>query len=114
MITGGPGVGKTTLLQELQQRGVHVIPEIARQLIKEQQAINGDALPWKNKRLYRDLMFQRSFESFEKVMEEQHGESPIFFDRGFLDAICYASLTGIRVENEMKILAKSRERKTEN
>ena len=107
VITGGPGVGKTTLLQELQQRGVHVIPEIARQLIKEQQAINGDALPWKNKRLYRDLMFQRSFESFEKVMEEHQGYAPIFFDRGFLDAICYASLTGIPIENDMKILAQT-------
>jgi len=107
VITGGPGVGKTSLLGELQKRGLTVIPEVARQLIKEQQAVDGEALPWKNKRLYRDLMFQRSVESFEKVMEEQHGESPIFFDRGFLDAICYASLTGIRVENEMKILAET-------
>ena len=105
VITGGPGVGKTSLLEELQKRGLTVIPEVARQLIKEQQAIDGEALPWKNKRLYRDLMFQRSVESFEKVMEEQHGGSPIFFDRGFLDAICYASLSGIRVENDMKILA---------
>lgn len=107
VITGGPGVGKTSLLEALQEKGLTVIPEVARQLIREQQAIDGDALPWKDKRLYRDLMFQRSEESFEKVMEEQQGDGPIFFDRGFLDAICYASLTGIRVENDMKILAET-------
>ncbi|MBC72364.1 AAA family ATPase [Flagellimonas abyssi] len=107
VITGGPGVGKTSLLEALQIRGYTVIPEVARQLIKEKQAIDGDALPWKNKRLYRDLMFQRSLESFEKVMKQKQGSSPIFFDRGFLDAICYASLTGIRVENDMKILAET-------
>lgn len=100
-------MGKTSLLEALQEKGHTVIPEVARQLIREQQAIDGDTLPWKDKRLYRDLMFQRSVESFEKVMEEHQGDGPIFFDRGFLDAICYASLTGIRVENDMKILAET-------
>lgn len=30
VITGGPGVGKTTLLNELKNRGFTVFPEIAR------------------------------------------------------------------------------------
>lgn len=78
-----------------------VIPEIARELIKEQQAINGEALPWKNKKLYMELMFQGSVASFETVAESLKGGTPLFFDRGFLDALCYAALEGIPIDQEM-------------
>ncbi|WP_418502296.1 AAA family ATPase [Flagellimonas sp.] len=107
VITGGPGVGKTTLIQELAQRGFSTVPEIARALIEEQQAIDGEALPWKDKGLYRDLMFERSIESFQQTMEAYHGNDPVFFDRGFLDALCYASLTGLRIENGMKVMTET-------
>jgi len=49
VITGGPGVGKTTLLNALEIKGMRVIPEDARQIIKEQMQTNGEGLPWKNK-----------------------------------------------------------------
>ncbi|MDF0706255.1 MULTISPECIES: AAA family ATPase [Flagellimonas] len=102
VITGGPGVGKTTLLKELQQRGMAVVPEIARELIKEQQAVDGDALPWKNKKLYMEMMFHRSLASFEKAKNDHKETTLLFFDRGFLDALCYASLEGIPIDQEMR------------
>ena len=43
-------MGKTTLIKELWHRDMAVIPEISHELIKEQQAIGGDAFPWKNKK----------------------------------------------------------------
>lgn len=107
MITGGPGVGKTTLLNELQDRGFGTVPEIARELIKEQQQIDGEALPWKNKKLYMDMMFHRSVESFEKAALEHQGKNPVFFDRGFLDALSYAALEGIRIGPEMKTVSET-------
>ncbi|KAB7530295.1 AAA family ATPase [Flagellimonas olearia] len=105
VITGGPGVGKTTLLNELQNRGHATVPEIARELIKEQQDNNGDALPWKDKKLYMELMFQHSVESFKQINHSSNGTDPIFFDRGFLDALCYASLEGIPIVQEMRTTA---------
>ncbi|WP_289023756.1 AAA family ATPase [uncultured Salegentibacter sp.] len=45
MITGGSGEGKTTLLEELKNRNYQIVPEIAREIIKKQQAVNGEALP---------------------------------------------------------------------
>ncbi|MCK0159036.1 AAA family ATPase [Allomuricauda sp. F6463D] len=107
IITGGPGVGKTTLLGELKNRGMAVVPEIARELIKEQQAIDGEALPWKNKKLYMELMFQRSVASYEAVSESFKDGSPLFFDRGFVDALCYAALEGIPIDQEMKTYAEN-------
>ena len=64
VITGGPGVGKTTLLQELQKRFFTCIPEVAREIIREQVALKGDALPWKNKELYLHMMFDRSVSGY--------------------------------------------------
>lgn len=107
VITGGPGVGKTTLLEELGKMGVSVVPEIARELIREQRDVDGDALPWKDKQRYMEMMFQRSVESFERTLDEMKGNVPVFFDRGFLDALCYAALEGIAVHREMKTLAET-------
>ncbi len=106
-ITGGPGVGKTTLLNELQNRGMITVPEVARELIKGQQEIDGEALPWKNKKRYMELMFQRSVVSFEKAVYDFNRSEPVFFDCGFLDALCYAALEGIPIDQEIKALSET-------
>lgn len=107
IITGGPGVGKTTLLEELKNRNYQIVPEIARELIKEQQANNGKALPWKDKNLYKELMFNRSINSFEQTDKNVNNKKPIFFDRGFLDAICYTELIQSKISEQMKSYAEN-------
>ena len=107
VITGGPGVGKTTLLEELKNRNYQIVPEIARELIKEQQEINGKALPWKDKKLYKEMMFDRSINSFEHIDKAFDSEKPIFFDRGFLDTICYAKLIQSEINERMEFYAEN-------
>ncbi len=107
IITGGPGVGKTTLLKELKNRNYQIISEIARELIKEQQAQNGEALPWKDKNLYKEMMFHRSINSYEQTEKSLNNKKPIFFDRGFLDAICYAKLIQSEISEQMKSYAEN-------
>lgn len=68
VITGGPGVGKTTLLNCLNNKGFITVPEDARQIIKEQMEVNGEALPWKNKTFYAELMLKASVDSYKKVV----------------------------------------------
>ena len=86
VITGGPGVGKTTLLEALAQQGFPYVPEIAREIIREQVAQNGDALPWANIPAYTHLMLSRSVESFK---QHQKQEAVLFFDRGIPDTLAY-------------------------
>ena len=101
VITGGPGSGKTTLLNDLQDKGYPVIPEIARQIIREQIDSNGSALPWKDRELYKDIMFDRSIRSYRET-ESRLGENPlVFFDRGFLDTLGYAELIGSGIDARM-------------
>jgi ABC-type lipoprotein export system ATPase subunit len=45
VISGCSGGGKSTLLSELVNRGYSVVLEPGRQIVKEQTAIGGDALP---------------------------------------------------------------------
>lgn len=100
-------MGKTSLLHELEQRGFTVIPETIHDPTKGQRDLDGKGLPRDNREHYRDLLFECSLEHFEKVMDDHLGNDPIFFDRGFLDAICYANLTGIQIKSTMKMMAET-------
>ena len=90
IITGGPGVGKTTLLGQLQQRGFPCIPEVAREIIREQSAQNGNALPWGDIPAYTRLMLSRSVDTYR---ENASRNETLFFDRGIPDTLAYAHLT---------------------
>lgn len=99
IITGGPGAGKTTVLQELRARGIVTVAEVGRSIIREQVACGGDALPWKNIREYSELMLRHSIRDFEN--HEKIGE-PCFFDRGIPDVLGYNRLTGLDIQNELR------------
>ncbi len=92
VITGGPGSGKTTLLLELEKSGYPSAAEVARQIIQEQVNANGEALPWRDRRLYLELMLERSIKSYK-----EHATAGImFFDRGIPDCLAYARLIGLQ------------------
>jgi len=92
VITGGPGSGKTTILRELEARGFHCAPEVARQIIQEQVRDGGTALPWSDRTRYTRLMLERSVKSY---LENMQNSLPVFFDRGIPDTLGYARLIGL-------------------
>jgi len=89
IITGGPGSGKTSIIEILKAQGYLCVDEVARQIIQEQVKIEGDALHWKNQIKFRDLMLSRSIYTFEQISEI---EKPVFFDRGISELIGYCRL----------------------
>jgi len=98
IITGGPGVGKTTLLEELNQRGYEYVPEIARDIIARQMVTAGDALPWMNKRKYADMMLSHSVDDFLRMSDR---ETLLFFDRGIPDTFGYKVLIKQEINPEL-------------
>ena len=56
VITGGPGAGKTTLVDHLSRAGFAVMTEAGRAIIQEQTAIGGQGLPWLDLVLFAELM----------------------------------------------------------
>ncbi|MBO9593580.1 MAG: AAA family ATPase [Niabella sp.] len=103
IFTGGPGSGKTTLLTALEGPHFQVVPEVARQIIREQMAAEGTALPWKDQELYTRMMLKRSVESYMVTLKKaQHNPDMFFFfDRGIPDTLCYATLTGRGISADM-------------
>lgn len=107
IITGGPGVGKTTLINRLNQHGFQIIQEDARRIIKNQMETNNDGLPWKNKELYAELMLEASIKSYNDTIIEEKSNDITFFDRGIIDTICYMKLEDIPISEQIINLTKN-------
>lgn len=104
VITGGPGVGKTTLLEELCAKGFAYVAEVAREIIKEQMEADGDALPWKNKERYSRFMLHRAIQTYISAWNKR-SEEILFFDRGIPDTLACCKLTEIAISKELESAA---------
>jgi predicted ATPase len=83
VITGGPGAGKTTLINHLNDLGYETSREVARNVIENQQERGGNALPWEDNEAYSGLMMRGSIRAWQDGMEQD--PLPVFFDRGLPD-----------------------------
>lgn len=59
VFTGGPGSGKTSVIEHLQSLGYKTSDEVGRRVIQQQVESGGNALPWLDKAAFRDVMFQQ-------------------------------------------------------
>lgn len=86
IITGGPGSGKSSLVDHLGREGYRVGTEAAREIMDEQLSKGGDTLPWKNILKFRQEVFERRLEFLNSVPD---GELA-FSDRGIPDQLAFA------------------------
>ncbi len=103
VITGGPGIGKTTTIELLASRGYSIIPEAARIIIEEEELKKSDILPWKNVQKFQERVTQKQLE----LEEAAHGDI-IFLDRGIIDGYGYCKVGGVQIPDS--ILHNSRDR----
>ncbi|GAA2816253.1 putative ATPase [Aminobacter aminovorans] len=94
VLTGGPGSGKTTLIECLSAAGYATSVEAGRGIIRDQLAISGTALPWHDRALFAELMLSWEMRS-HAIAEATPGS--VFFDRGVPDVIGYLRLAGLEV-----------------
>lgn len=102
VFTGGPGSGKTTVLEKLAGMEYPTVSEVGRGIIQRQEAIGGKAVPWSDKGRYAHLMFLHSMADFLEYAEVR---KPCFFDRGILDTLGYARLCDLPVPDEWERVA---------
>lgn len=91
VITGGPGSGKTSLIEALARAGYAHTVEAGRAIIQDQLAIDGPALPWRDPSAFAELMLSWELRSY-RMAEAMAG--PVFFDRGVTDLVGYLTLVG--------------------
>jgi predicted ATPase len=92
VITGGPGSGKTTLIDALERAGFARTIEAGRAIIQEQQAIDGLAL--RDPALFAELMLSWELRSYRMAPALS---GPAFCDRGVPDVVGYLRLMNLPV-----------------
>jgi predicted ATPase len=92
ILSGGPGAGKTAVIEVLRARGYRCVEEVARKILKQQMKFDGDAVDWKDQAAFREVMLSWSIADFESVDERVR---PVFFDRGIPELTAYANPPGV-------------------
>ncbi|TIS99861.1 AAA family ATPase [Mesorhizobium sp.] len=99
VLTGGPGSGKTALIEALRSAGLATSTEAGRGIIRDQAAIGGSALPWHDPALFAELMLSWELRSYQAALEQN---GPVFFDRGVPDTLGYLRLIGLPVPDHVR------------
>ncbi|TYR35302.1 AAA family ATPase [Sphingobacterium phlebotomi] len=103
VITGGPGMGKTSIIDMLRQAGYPCIGESGRQIIRQQLKIKGTSLPWADREAYAMEMFRTGLTDYKLASEN---DTYTFFDRGLPDVIGYLKLCELPVPDHLWLATK--------
>lgn len=97
VLTGGGGTGKSTIIDELINRGFCAHREVAREVIRESLEKGSNALPW-------DDVVAFSLKVQDKMLLDYHNKenkSICFFDRCLLDVKAYLELDNFPIYAEL-------------
>lgn len=92
VITGGPGTGKSTLINHLISKGYLCTEEISRQVTKEAQKKGIDQLFLTDPLLFSKLLLEGRQKQY--MDSEIHKGQTVFFDRGIPDVLAYMDYIG--------------------
>ena len=98
VLTGGPGGGKTTLIEHLRGEGELCVDEAARAVIRQQAASGGNALPWGDPVAYWRETSRRDLAVYDSLAGETR---TVFFDRGVVDDLAWARVANFTPDPEL-------------
>ena len=89
---GGPGTGKTTLIEELLAQGYCCYPEISRQVTLEARKQGIEQLFLEKPLLFSELLLEGRINQYKTALQEKH--EWVFIDRGIPDVLAYMHYIG--------------------
>lgn len=101
VITGGPGVGKSTAISEIEKLGYMVLKEVVRELIEKGQETGID--PRSMGKLFQKIALEKQIEN-----EESLEGGVIFQDRGIPDYILYSRYRGFDPGEKINEMCRNR------
>jgi predicted ATPase len=101
VITGGPGGGKTSLLECLASKGYPYVPETAREIIKER--LSKGLSPRPDPKSFAEQIFAKDWANFISNSDS----SIVFFDRSFMDSAFLLSEANSNAYNKIRDTHKS-------
>jgi predicted ATPase len=87
VITGGPGTGKSSIINELISRGYTCFEEVSRQVTLDARKNGVEQLFLTNPLLFSDLLLKARTQQYKDA--ETHEEHLVFLDRGLPDVLAY-------------------------
>ncbi len=92
VIIGGPGTGKSTIIDGLAKKGFCCYPEISRQVTLEAKKQGIEQLFLENPLLFSELLLEERKRQFENALKET--QKIVFIDRGIPDILAYMYYIG--------------------
>ena len=92
VITGGPGTGKTSIINELNKRGHNCIEEISRQITLKAREDGIEQLFLTKPLLFSEMLLEGREQQF--LDADASKESFVFLDRGIPDVVAYMDFIG--------------------
>jgi predicted ATPase len=92
VITGGPGTGKTTIIDALIEQGYACFPEISRQVTLEAKKQGIEQLFLEKPLLFSELLLEGRRKQHEQATVDQ--AEIVFMDRGIPDILAYMHYIG--------------------
>jgi predicted ATPase len=92
VIIGGPGTGKTTIIEGLLAKGFCCYPEISREVTLEAKKQGIEQLFLENPLLFSELLLEGRKKQFYNAQKEPH--NIVFLDRGIPDVLAYMHYIG--------------------
>ncbi|MFS8564060.1 MAG: AAA family ATPase [Rhabdochlamydiaceae bacterium] len=102
IITGGPGVGKTTIIKHLEGQGEAVIHEAATDVIKRELE-NGVSEPW-SKVWFQEKVIALQEERQLQAASKENGS--VYFDRSPIDTMTYCFIWQNEPKTELMAVQK--------
>jgi predicted ATPase len=92
VIIGGPGTGKTTIIDGLMANGYCCYPEVSREVTMEAKKQGIEQLFLENPLLFSELLLEGRVKQHKNAQSEPH--EIVFLDRGIPDVLAYMHYIG--------------------
>jgi predicted ATPase len=94
IVTGGPGAGKTTLINSLHDAGFAISVQAGRAIAQDQTMIGGSAVPWLRSSIFNELVLSWGIRSYREALTS---DRDVFFDQAIPCVSGYIRAQGLPV-----------------
>ncbi len=101
VITGGPGTGKSTVIEALEKQRYTCMPEVSRSVTRAAQERGIDQLFLHDPLIFSELLLQERINQYRKA--EEINDGPVFFDRGIPDVVGYLDYLGVDYPDHFRL-----------